>query len=340
MPLTIRDIAKKLNLSIGAVSRAMDGYPDISKETRERVVQAAREMGYIPNRAARQLRRKKADAIGYVLPSHTPRFADPFFTEFVAGLGDETARHPFDLIISIAPPGEEAEKRLYQNWVQGQKVDGFILTHLRLLDWRVEYLSEQGIPFSALESLPDVRTFPRVDIDRGAGVMALVAHLISQGSRRIACIGGPDDLQIQASQIDGYHRGLEAAGMDFNPDLVTTSDLTSAGGYQATKRLRSIPDPPDAILCINDETAFGVLHALREEDVKIGEEVIVAGFDGVAASAHSDPPLTTLDIPVYDIALKLVDLLAAELEHQPSDGNPIVFTPHLLKRSSTGDSSS
>ncbi|MBE3119048.1 MAG: LacI family DNA-binding transcriptional regulator, partial [Candidatus Atribacteria bacterium] len=264
MSVTIRDIAKKLNLSIGAVSRAMDGYPDISEETRQRVIQTAKEMGYVPNRAARQLRRKKADAIGYVLPSNTPRFADPFFTEFVAGLGDETARHPFDLTISIAPPGEEAEKRLYQSWVQGHKVDGFILTHLRLQDWRVDYLSEQGIPFSALESVPDVRNFPRVDVDRQAGIVALVAYLTTRGFQRIACIGGPSELQIQASQFNGYRQGLEAAGIPFDSALVTTSDLTSTGGYQATKHLRSIPDPPDAIICINDETAFGALHALRD----------------------------------------------------------------------------
>ena len=97
MPVTIRDIAKKLNLSIAAVSRAMDGYPDISEETRQRVMETAHQMGYVPNRAARQLRRQKADAIGYILPSETPRFADPFFSEFLSGLGDETALHPFDL---------------------------------------------------------------------------------------------------------------------------------------------------------------------------------------------------------------------------------------------------
>src|SRR4030042_5247172 len=101
MTVTIREIAKNLNLSIGAVSRALDGYSDISEETRLRVIQAAREMGYVPNRAARQLRRKKADAVGYILPANTPRFTDPFFSEFIAVLGDETAQHPFDLLISI-----------------------------------------------------------------------------------------------------------------------------------------------------------------------------------------------------------------------------------------------
>ncbi len=338
MPVTIRDIARKLNLSIGAVSRAMDGYPDISEETRQRVVETARAMGYVPNRAARQLRRQKADAIGYVLPSNFPRFADPFFTEFVAGLGDETARHPFDLTISIAPPGEEAEKRIYQNWVQGRKVDGFILTHLRRQDWRLDYLHEHGISFAALESLPDVRYFPRVDVDRQAGIVALVAHLAAGGFKRIACIGGPPELQIQASQLIGFTKGLQEAGLTHFPELVVNSDLTSSGGYLATKRLLSIPDPPDAIVCINDETAFGALHALRELGVQIGKDVGVAGFDGVAISAHSDPPLTTLDIPVYEIAIQLVKLLAAELEKQANSETYVNYIPRLLKRLSTGDS--
>jgi len=340
MPITIRDIARKLNLSIGAVSRAMDGYPDISEETRQRVIQTAQEMGYVPNRAARQLRRRKADAVGYVLPSNTPRFADPFFTEFVAGLGDETARHPFDLLISIAPPDEEAEHRLYQSWVQGRKVDGFILTHLRIQDWRIEYLSQQQFPFAVLESVPDERDFPRIDIDRRSGIIELVAHLKERGFQRIAYIGGPSELQSQASQLEGYRQGLEAAGLSFNPDLVMASDLTSIGGYQTTKRLLSIPDPPNAIICINDETAFGVLRASHELDLWVGQELAVAGFDGVQVSKFTEPPLTSLDIPVYDIACRLVRMLVNEIMGQPLPERQVILRPKLLDRESTGGNSS
>jgi LacI family transcriptional regulator len=196
MAITIRDIAKKLGLSIGAVSRALDGYPDISDETRQRVIQAAHEMGYVPNQAARQLRRKKADAIGYILPADTPRFADPFISEFIAGLGDEIALYPFDLVISIASPGEEPEKHLYQNWVHARKVDGFILTHLHLHDWRVHYLSQQGFPFTALESTQDGLDFARVEVNRQGGMVELVTHLMECGFRRIAYLGGPQNLEI------------------------------------------------------------------------------------------------------------------------------------------------
>jgi len=340
MSITIRNIAKKLKLSIGAVSRAMDGYPDISEETRQRVIQTAKEMGYVPNRAARQLRRQKADAIGYILPSDTPRFADPFFSEFLSGLGDETALHPFDLLVSIAPPGAEAEQTIYRTWTQSRKVDGFILDRIHLHDWRVRFLAEQAIPFVGLEHSLDGIDYPRVQVDNASSMSGLVVHLVGRGFRRIAFIGGPEQLVIQNERLTGYRQGLEDMHLALDPDLVVTSDLTGTSGYQATKRLRSIPDPPDAIMCINDETAFGALHALRDLGVQIGKDMAVTGFDGVAASAHSDPPLTTLDIPVHEIAHKLVDLLAAELKHQPALERRIVYAPRLLKRLSTGDSSS
>jgi len=335
MAVTIRSIAKKLGLSIGAVSRALDGYPDISDETRQRVIRMAQEMGYVPNRAARQLRRKKADAIGYILPAETPRFADPFFLEFVAGLGDETACYPFDLLISIASPGEDPEQKLYQSWVQGRKADGFILTHLHLHDWRVQYLISQGVPFATLEDTLDGFDFPRVEVDRKSGVVALMGHLSERGFQRIACIGGSPDLKIQSDQLEGYREGLRATDIRYDPDLVIESNLTSTGGYQATKRLLSIPDPPDAIICINDETAFGVLHAAHEQGLTVGHDLGVAGFDGVQASKHTEPPLTTMDIPVYDIARQLVKMLQAEMTGQPLSERRVVLQPNLLIRAST-----
>ncbi len=335
MVVTIRDIAKKLGLSIGAVSRALDGYPDISDETRQRVILAAKEMGYVPNQAARQLRRKKADAVGYILPAPTPRFADPFFSEFIAGLGDETSLHPYDLVISIAPPGEEPEKHIYQSWVQGRKVDGFILTHLHLHDWRVQYLAQQGVSFTALGNTLDGFDFARVEINRLGGMLELVTYLVEHGFQRVAYLGGPSELKIQADQLDGYRQGLEIAEIPYDPMLVVVGDLTSSGGYLATKRMLSIPDPPDAIVCINDETAFGVLHAAHELGFQIGLELAVAGFDGVQASRYTEPPLTTLDIPVYDIARQLVKMLVTEIEGQLLPERRVVLQPKLLIREST-----
>lgn len=336
MAVTIRDIAKKLGLSIGAVSRALDGYTDISEKTRQRVIRAAHEMDYVPNRAARQLRRNKADSLGYILPGNSPRFADPFFSEFIAGLADETAHHPFDLLISIAPPGEGAEKHLYQNWVQGRKVDGFILTHLHLHDWRVGYLAEQHIPFTAMENTLDGHDFTGVEVNWQGGIVELVAHLLANGYRRIAYLGGPATLTIQVEQLDGYRQGLHMADLPYDEHLVMPGDLTSKGGYDATKRILSMPDPPDAILCINDETAFGVLRAAHEMGWDIGKSLAVAGFDGVQDSRYMEPPLTTLDISIYEVAHRLVRMLVDEIEQKPAVERRIEVQPKLLIRESTG----
>jgi DNA-binding LacI/PurR family transcriptional regulator len=286
------------------------------------------------------LRRQKSDAIGYILSADTPRFAVPFFSEFLSGLGDETALHPFDLLVSIASPGAEAEQSIYNAWAQSRKVDGFILDQIRTHDWRVRFLAEHTIPFVGLEHSSDGIDYPRVEVDNQTSVAGLVGHLTEAGFQRIAFIGGPEQLVISNERLAGYRQGLAEMHLAFDPDLVQVSDLTSEGAYQAAKRLRWLTDPPDAIMCVNDETAFGVIHALRDLGIRVGKDVAVTGFNGVATSAHSDPPLTTLDIPIYETARKLVNLLAAELENRMVEERRIIFTPRLLKRASTGDSSS
>ena len=147
MPITIRDIAKKLNLSIAAVSRALDGYPDISEETRQRVIDAAREMGYVPNRAARQLRRQKSDAIGYILSSDTPRlpflFSRNSFPAWAMSLPCTPSTCSSPLLL-------RAQKRNKLSTTPGRnrrKVDGFILDQIRTQDWRVRFLTEHSIPY-------------------------------------------------------------------------------------------------------------------------------------------------------------------------------------------------
>lgn len=335
MSVTIRDVAEKLGLSIATVSRALDGYPDIALKTRQRVRQVAQEMGYTPNRAARQLRRKKADAIGYILPASIPRFADPFYAEFLIGLSDATALHPYDLLISIVPPGDQAEQLIYSNWVQSHKVDGFLMDQMRHNDWRSGYLRQHKIPFVTLEHGMEKPDYPYVEIDNRTGMATLVSHLAQIGYRRLAFLGGPLELEIHSMRLKGFCEGLEQAGLPFYSAGVLPGDLTSDGGYLAVKHIKWAYHPPDAIVCVNDETAFGVLRALHELKLKVGADIAVTGFDGVQAARYTDPPLTTLDIPIYQIAYQMVDLLVAEIKGQPLSERHIVVQPSLIIREST-----
>jgi DNA-binding LacI/PurR family transcriptional regulator len=336
MSLTIRDVAERLNLSITTVSRALDGYDDVAEETRQRVIQAAREMGYVPNRAARQLRKQRTETIGYILPTNTPRFSDPFFTEFIAGLGDEAAKKNYDLLISTAQPEEDSERLVYQRWVHGHKVDGYILNRMRLRDWRVQYLAQMNVPFVTLERTLDAADYPSIEINGQAGIRNLVSHLIKQGHQRIAYIGASPDLAIQADRYSGFRLGLNEAGLTVQPELEVEGNLTRQGGFRAAQKLFSLSSPPTAIVCVNDLTAIGALQAASELGLRVGHDIAIAGFDGLEEATHTQPPLTTLYQPIYDIARRLVGLLLAEINGLPSADRRIQLLPELILRASTG----
>lgn len=335
MTVTIRDVAKALNLSITTVSRALDGYDDVAEETRQRVVRAAREMGYAPNQVARQLRRQRSDTLGYILPAQTPRFSDPFYSEFVSGLGDEVAQDNFDLLISTAAPKEESERLIYQKWVRGRRVDGFVLNRMLLQDWRVQFLAENQVPFVTLERTLDPFDFNFIEVDGQAGFIELMAHLVEMGHSQIAYIGGPSYMTLQASRFAGYRAGLVNAGLPFVPELALEGSMTRAGGRQAALQLLDLPNPPTAIACVNDLTAIGVLRAARERALRVGRDLAVAGFDGIEEAERSDPPLTTLVQPIYDIARRLVRMLLQEINGEPVVERRVRLKPELIVRAST-----
>jgi LacI family transcriptional regulator len=336
MRTTIREVAHQLHLSITTVSRALDGYNDVAEDTRELVIRTAHEMGYTPNRAARQLRRQRSDTIGYILPTEKPQFADAFYSEIIAGLGDLATASNSDLLVSAAPPDSDSERALYERWVQGRKVDGLIVNRTRLHDWRVQYLTAQNFPFVLLErSLLPVE-FIGVEVDSYQGLLELMAYLTNLGHSRIAYIGASPDLKIDFDRYNGYQAGLKAAKIKPNSSLVTRGDLTPEGGYQAAGHLLGLENIPTAIVCVNDLTAIGAMHAAHENGLKVGRHIAIAGFDGIADAAHTQPPLTTLDQPVYTIARQLVTMLLALINDEPLDERQVKILPKLLIRESTG----
>lgn len=335
MPVTIRDVAKRLKLSITTVSRALDGYDDVAEETRERVIQVAQKMGYVPSRAARELRRKRAEAIGFIMPTSQPRFADPFFAEFIAGLGDEATRHCYDLMISAAPPDSDEEQAAYQRWVQSRRVDGIVLARMRLDDWRVRYLAKAKFPFVAYGRTGLSVDIPHVGVNGAGGIRMLMAHLIEHGHRRIAFVSAPSDLTFQADRFAGYRDGLLEAGIALDESLVAEGDLTRVGGYLAGRRLLAQPDRPTAILGVNDLTAIGVMRAASERGLVVGRDLAVAGFDGIEDAAHTDPPLTTLNQPVYIIARRLVEMVLKVASGDVLAEPQILLQPELTIRAST-----
>jgi LacI family transcriptional regulator len=335
MPTTIHDVAKKLNISIYTVSRALDGYEDVADQTRELVIKTAKEMGYFPNRAARQLRRQKTETVGFIIPSISKRFNEPFFTEFISGLGEELSSKNFDLLISNATT-DDIEQSLYHRWVNSRKVDGFILSRIRRRDWRVNFLSQWSIPFVSLGKSHDALTYPCIRIEAAEAYLELVRQIQKNGFSRFAFVGGPNDLMNQIDRLKWFKAALKKCGLGVARNNIVATDMSSMGGYEAACRLLSGSTPPDVILAVNDETALGILHAAHEQGFKVGKEIAIAGFDGVQDALHTEPPLTTLDVPVAQIARQLVDMLLERLGSPSLEAREIVVQPELIIRASAG----
>ncbi|MEO5887894.1 MAG: LacI family DNA-binding transcriptional regulator [Anaerolineales bacterium] len=331
---TIHDVAKKLNLSITTISRALDGYDDVAQQTRELVTKTANKMGYAPNRAARQLRRQKAETIGFIIPSISKRFDEPFFAEFIAGMGEELSSNNFDLLVANATT-DEGERDLYHRWVNSRKVDGFILNRIRKHDWRITYLSQWDIPFVALGKSQDGINYPCIRIDGTDAYLDLIRHIQANGFSRFAFIGGPSDLIDHMDRLKWFKSALGKCGLQVNPNHIISTNMSSTAGYEAAAALLSGSSPPNAVFCVSDETAFGVLHAAHEQGLTIGIDIAVVGFDGVQDAKHSEPPLTTLDIPIFDIARQLVAMLLKTIAGEAVDV-PVFIKPALLFRASAG----
>ncbi|MFZ2423503.1 MAG: LacI family DNA-binding transcriptional regulator, partial [Anaerolineae bacterium] len=175
MSATLKEIAQRTGRSITTVSRALADYDDVSPETKSLVRRVAGELGYTPNLLAQRLQKRRSDTIGLILPTFGPRFADPFFSEFLAGVGNMAAEHGYDLLVSTQAPGDR-EMQVYRQKVQSRQVDGFVIVRTRRQDTRISYLEETGFPFVAFGRTENDLNFPFVDVDSIQGMRLIAEH--------------------------------------------------------------------------------------------------------------------------------------------------------------------
>lgn len=334
MKPTIKDVAKKANVSITTVSRALHGYDDVSPHTRKRIIKIAKDLGYTPNILAQRLQKQRADTIGLILPTFKPRFSDPFFSELLAGIGNKAAELGFDLLVSTRAPGEQ-EVKTYQNLIEGARVDGFIVVRTREFDPRITYLIEEGFSFAAFGRSKSNSNYAYVDED-GYYAMQLVAeHIVSLGHKRIGCITSNADLNFTRYRMNGLKDGLANHQISIDENIVRTGDLTQRSGYELGKELLQHPDPPTMIVAFNDLMAFGVMSAAQELGLVVGRDLSVTGFDDIPMAEFSHPSLTTISQPVYQIGGMLCDILIKMVNKTLEKLPQIVLKPKLVIRKST-----
>jgi LacI family transcriptional regulator len=334
--VTLKDLAAKLNLSITTISRALAGYGDVAEATRQRVLEAAEEMGYFPDVTARRLQKGRTDTLGFVIPTFGPRFSDPFFSELLAGIGNEAARHNFDLLVSTRPPDTPEEEAAYRRMAEGHLVDGMLVVRTRAKDSRIAYLTQANLPFVAFgRSDLDVE-FPYVDEDGFQGLALVTQHLIDHGHERLAYIAAPEDLMFSVYRQAGLEAILERNGLSLPDDYHIISDLTQRGGFGAMNELLDLPAPPTAVICCNDLMALGAITAVQKRELKVGQDFAVTGFDDIPLAEHSHPALTTVRQPIYDIGRQVCNMLIRLIEDEELEERHVLLQPELVIRESSG----
>jgi LacI family transcriptional regulator len=336
MPVTLHDIADRLGVSVATVSRALAGYSDIAEETRGRVVQAAEDMGYRPNISARRLQQQRTETLGFVIPTYGSRFSDPFFSELLAGIGNEAAEQEYDLLVSTRAPGDE-ELQTYERMVMEQRVDGMLVVRTRHQDQRIAYLLEEDFPFVAFGRSDLEASFPYLDVDGKQGLRQIVQHLIDGGHRRIAYLSAPMGLMFASHRLAGYKEALAATGISFDQSLMVEGELTERSGHEAAVELLSQNPRPTALAACNDLMALGAISAALELGLTVGRDLAVTGFDDVPLAAHAHPPLTTVRQPIYEVGRRICRMLIRLLEGRRLEDRHVLLEPELVIRaSSTG----
>jgi len=336
MAVTLKDIAKQVGLSVTTVSRALAGYDDVAEETRQRIVDAARDMGYVPNVVARQLQKQRTDTIGFVVPTFGPRFSDPFFAEFLAGIGNEAARNGFDLLVSTQAPGPD-ELAAYERITRSHRVDGLILARTRRRDQRIAYCVKNGFPFVAFGRTELSLDFPYIDVDGRLGLYLATRHLIDLGHQRIAHLAAPLELMFTHYRLLGYRQALEEAGLPWDEDLVMhVPRLTEEEGHRAAQTLLGLDSPPTAIAACSDLMALTAMTAAGERGLVVGQDVAITGYDDIPLAQYCHPTLTTVHQPVYRIATTLCRMLIQITRGEEPKECEILEKPTLITRESSG----
>lgn len=293
---TLRHLAGQLNLSPTTVSRALNGYPEVGRTTRERVQSAAREMGYSPDRSAQRLAHGRADAYGLVVPSSDRQLIDPIFAEFMGGVLDYGAKAGIEVTLVPVPPASELEA--YRRAATERSVDGFIVSGPRRGgDLRVEALQAAGVPFVVHGRTGGESGFAWLDIDNRGAFREAGQLLLDHGHRRLALLGGDLAQTFGQERYGGLLEALAAHGLPRSALMVCSGPMTEDMGYSFARQLLATDraEAPTAIVCSSIYIALGVLRAARAQGLRVPEDLSLITHDDRASylrAEYFDPPLT------------------------------------------------
>ncbi|HBM61888.1 MAG TPA: LacI family transcriptional regulator [Citreicella sp.] len=327
--MNLKQLAAHLNLSQTTVSRALNGYPEVNKDTRTRVLEAAQALNYAPNARAKGLATGRAMAIGHVIPSSKQHeMVNPVFGDFVAGASEEYVKAGYDMTLSLTDDRDEEEN--YRRLKAKGNVDGLIVHGPKMADARIPFLIGLGLPFVVHGRASDLaQPYSWVDVNNTRAFRRATEFLIDLGHQRIGLINGLEFMDFAHRRRMGYDVALAARGLAPDPRLMASDEMTEPYGFAAASRMLALDQPPSAFLVSSLISAIGVRRAIHAAGLEMPRDVSVITHDDDLSYLRNGP-----DVPVFTAtrsSVREAGRIAAALllRHIAEPGRPA--EQHLLE---------
>lgn len=315
MAVTIKDVAKVANVAPSTVSRVIANSPRISEKTKRKVREAMKELGYHPNFIARSLANQSTKVLGVVMPGAVDKtFQNPFFPEVLRGISTAAHHKQYAIQLSTGVTDDEILDGVIQ-MVQGKRVDGIILLYSKVEDKVLKYLVKNKFPFVVVgKPFTHEEEITHVDNDNYRAAKEATEHLIKLGHHSIAFVGGSVNLVVTIDRLLGYEKAIRNVGIPFKDEYIVHEEFLKEGGQEAIRELLSLDEPPTALVVADDLMALGILNTLHEMGISVPGQISIVSFNNLLLSEVSRPPLTSVDISIYQLGFQatktLIDIVS------------------------------
>ena len=326
---TIFDIAKESGVSYSTVSRTLSGFEFVKASTREKVLAAAKKLGYVPNQQARSLAGGPSHLVGVLVPTLT----NDYIIQILQGIDDELTHSNYNLILYTTNRHQGSEGT-YVATIMNGAADGLLMVAPFMTDTYLQSISDNDFPFVLIDQDDQTSDTMVINATNRDGAYAATKYLIELGHQRIAYLAGLPQLNSAIERLAGYKAALEDYGIPFYEKYVTQGDFESHVGYRATLDLLSLKEPPTAIFGANDLSALGAMEAIRERGLEIPNDISVIGFDDIPQAAVAYPKLTTVRQPLNQMGREAVRLLLKRMATPDLETRRIRLDTKLIVRDS------
>ena len=331
---TIKDVAKKANVSTATVSLVIHGHHRITPETKLKVEKAIKELGYFPSRSARDLVSRKTGNIGFILTDDHFLKTEPFYTKIFLGTEFESRRHPYYILLAIIPSGFKEDDQL-PRFILEKSVDGIIIAG-KVSNFFLDKLRSYNFPKVMIDFYTPENDHSAVLIDNMGGVSKATDYLISLGHKNIAFLCAEQEHPSIRERYLGYKFALEKNNIDFAEKLVVSLNdyISKETGYTAAQELFNRGIDFSAIITCNDTMAIGVMDFFKKMGKRIPDDLSIIGFDDIESDLLQDPPLSTISVPKIDMGQDAIQLMVQILEKKINGHKKIIVPVELVIRDS------